>query len=136
MWLLEKLINAEGGLAQYDKFFSLSALAEYVDNHGSFRAPLGDFPLLPHIEEEQISPEEREARYHRLKEVAEIIRETARAKCVGRPRKWHNTSVNNPEALFKTINSSLHANHMGVGKDEDMDLVSGMVVEPVADQGG
>ncbi len=133
MWLLEKLISAEGGLAQYDKFFSLSALAEYVDNQSSFRAPPGDVPLLPHIEEEPISQEEREARYHRLKAVAEVIRETAKAKCVGRPANWHATSVSNPEALFNAINSSLHANHVGVEKDEPMDLVVGDDAESVAE---
>ncbi len=116
IWLLEKLISAESGLAVQGAFFSLSALAEYVDWCGSFRSPPSDIPRLPHIEEDPVSPEEREARYLRLKEVAQVIRETVKAKCVGRPSDWRSKPVNNPEALLEAINSSLHENHVGVEK--------------------
>ncbi len=128
---LKALVNPRSGLVANESFLTIAAVNQWFQKRE--RVFVREFPLLPHIEEEPISPEEREARYRRLKEVAEVIRKTAKAKCVGRPRNWHDTSVNNPEALFKAINSSLHDNHVGVEKDEPMDLVVGDDVESVAE---
>lgn len=89
--ILQRMVDPRTGVASQEEFFSLAAVKKWLNEH----SPQPTWKPLPHIEEEPLDPEERAVCAARLKQLAEIIRETADAKTVSKlpkPIQTHNPS--------------------------------------------
>jgi hypothetical protein len=71
------------GLPGKAAFFSLAGARAWIEDN----TPEGPWKPLTALPEPEPTPEEREARYNRLKQVAQVLRDTVKAKVVGRPMR-------------------------------------------------
>lgn len=92
------MVHPEIGVAAGNEFFSIAACNQWLSEHLPKAEPRN---FLPEPEPEYVSPEERERRVKMLKNTAQVIRETVKAKTVGRP-DFSRTQRHNPEALLQT----------------------------------
>lgn len=81
---LNRMMNQEIGLAAREPIFSLSAARAWLDKNLPER-PQPSKPERFPPKEENLSDEERKHRADMLHKTASVIRQTVRAKCVGRP---------------------------------------------------
>jgi len=105
---LSRMVDPNVGLASVTPIFSLSAAREWLDRNGPKPEPPAFKPERFPPKEEYVSPEERERRVTMLKRTAQVIRETVRAKTVGRP-KIAILQTHDPRALIEASQSDLHA---------------------------
>jgi hypothetical protein len=102
------------GVASKNEFFSLAAVHEWLKAHG----PQPQWkPLLPAPAPEVVPPEVREQRVAMLKDTARVIRETVKAKTVGRPGKTLTPKhTHNPKALLDGLENLKHLQHESAGE--------------------
>lgn len=92
------MVDPRVGVVSACEFLSLAGVKKWLDEN----QPRPVFKkFLPEPEPEIVSPEERERRVKMLKDAAQVIRDTVKAKTVGRPR-FEKTQRHDPEALLKT----------------------------------
>jgi len=82
--VLMRMVDPRVGVAAANEFFSIAACKKWLDTNLP-RVNAAEHKLLPPVEVEKVSPEERERRVQMLKDTAQRIRETVRTNCVGRP---------------------------------------------------
>lgn len=98
-------MDSEAGLAARTPFFSLSTAREWLDEQAP-KVTVTRPERFP-AKGEAISEAERELRAKRLKDTARIIRETVKAKTVGRPSTVSWQSQDRSE-LVAALDSDLH----------------------------
>jgi hypothetical protein len=90
------MVDPRIGVAATNEFFSLAAVHDWLKKHG----PQPAWKLLaPALPEPEIAPELRAERVKMLKATANVIRNTVKAKCVGRP----STQGHYPDKLLDAL---------------------------------
>ena len=96
------MVDPREGVAATNEFFSLAAVHQWLSEFGP-QPQWKPFEALP---EPDVAPEIRAERVRMLKATAEIIRETVKVKCIGRPSTPK--QEHNPDKLLEALNSDTH----------------------------
>lgn len=103
--VLRRMVDPRDGLVAESEFVpTIAKVKGWLEARRSYRTPreAPEHKLLPPLQEEQVSPEERARRVKRLKDVARVIRATTKAKVIGRPLNWKRTQAKDHSALVET----------------------------------
>jgi len=105
--LLKLMVDPSAGVAAKNERLTLAAVNKWLDAHAKRQWK----PLLPAPKPEHVDPELRAERVAMLKNTAQVIRDTVKAKCVGRP-----VQVHEPSKLLAAL-ENLEAMRLSIGDE-------------------
>jgi hypothetical protein len=111
------------GLAATEEFFSIAVCKKWLDRQPEMEPPRTNYGVLrisPPEPDLIVSEEERVGRVKMLRDLAQVIRETAKAKCVGRPNAPQPfKQEHNPAMMMEALANLEEMNKPGEGMGHD-----------------